>query len=126
MDAAQKIRRVGFRKWYERELLNCHANLLLLVLATIGLLGCLEVYSARLSRVEGLQMLAGALASAAIGWFALRRYLRALAHAEFVARQAACETCSAYAKWDAVDEPGAEGRLRVRCRRCSHRWDIQL
>ena len=126
MDAAQKIRQVGFRKWYERELLNCHANLLLLLLATIGLLGCLEVYSARLSRVDGLQMLAGALASAAIGWFALRRYLRALAHAEFVAHQAVCGGCQTYAKFDAVDERGADSPLKVCCRRCGHRWEIDL
>ena len=126
MGAANRIRRVGFRKWYERELLGCHANLVLVLLATVALLGCLEVYSARLNWIDGIQMLAGALASAAIGYFALRRYLRALAHAEYVASQAACATCTAYAKWEPLDEPAGPDRLRVRCRRCEHRWEIRL
>ncbi len=126
MGPAQKIRQVGFRKWYERELLHCHGNLLLLLFAALGLLGSIEVFSARQSTLQGATMLAGAVACATIGFLALRRYLRALAQAEFVAHQAACATCAAYAKWDLLDEPVGEGRLRVRCRACNHRWDIEL
>mgnify|MGYP003454209120 CR=1 FL=1 len=47
MSAGKTIRRIGFRKWYERELLQSHANLVLLLLATLGLLGCAEAYSPR-------------------------------------------------------------------------------
>ncbi len=65
MTPARSIRRLGFRKWYERELLRSHANLVLLLLATLGLLASAEVYSARLPLVDQLQVLGGALASAA-------------------------------------------------------------
>ncbi len=126
MGPAQRIRQVGFRKWYERELLHSHGNLLLLLFATLGLLGSLEVYSTRQTLLQGIPMLAGACACAAIGYYALRRYLRALAQAEFVARQAICPACTAYAKWGLVDGPPSESRLRVRCRACSHRWEIEL
>ncbi len=126
MSAAKTIRRIGFRKWYERELLQCHANLVLLLLATLGLLGCAEAYSASLALGDRLQLLAAALASAAIGLLALRRYLYMLNHAEYVANQAVCEQCDTYARWDLLDELASGSRLRVRCRHCSHQWEIEL
>ncbi len=126
MSAAQTIRRIGFRKWYERELMRSHANLVLLLLATIGLLGAMEVYSARLAWLDQLQVIAAGVVSVVIGYAALRRYLYRLNHAEFVAGQAVCGGCATYAKWDALEVAGEEKRLRVCCRRCGHRWDIQL
>lgn len=126
MGPAQKIRRLGFRKWYERELLSSHANLVLLLLATLGLLASAEVYTVRLALADQLQVLLGAAASAAIGLFALRRYLYLLNHAEYVANQAVCGDCKTYAKWDLLEERNGGAGLRVRCRHCSHQWDIEL
>jgi hypothetical protein len=126
MSSAQTIRRLGFRKWYERELLQSHANLVLLLLSAIGLLACAELYSAQLPFTDQIQVLGSALASAAIGLLALRRYLYLLNHAEFVAHQAACARCETYAKWDLIDERAAGEVLRVRCRRCGHQWEITL
>lgn len=126
MTSAQSIRRIGFRKWYERELLRSHANLVLLLLATLGLLACAEVYRRAAPLLDQLQVLGGGLASAAIGILALRRYLYRLKHAEYVAEQAVCRQCDAYARFDAVDEADGGSRLRVRCRQCENRWDIAL
>lgn len=126
MSSASTIRRVGFRKWYERELMQGHANLVLLLFATLGLLGSVEVYSPKLGLGDQLQIIAAALASAAIGFWAMRRYLYKLNHAEFVAHQAVCGGCQTYAKFDAVDERGADSPLKVCCRRCGHRWEIDL
>jgi hypothetical protein len=126
MTTHQSIRRLGFRKWYERELLQSHAHLVLLVLATLGLLGCAETYTRRLEFLDQLQIVAAALASAAIGVFALRRYLYLLNHAEFVANQASCPACDTYARWDLDAERSTEARWRARCRHCQHLWDIEL
>ena len=41
---ADSIGRVGFRKWYERELLSCHAYMLLCFLSMIGLLSSMEAF----------------------------------------------------------------------------------
>jgi hypothetical protein len=122
--AAQKIRRLGFRKWYERELLHSHANLVLLLLSAIGLLASAEVYDRGRGLLEQIELLASALASAAIGVFALRRYLYLLNHAEYVADQAICRNCDSYAAWDLIGEDGPV--LRVRCRRCRNEWGIEL
>ena len=126
MSAVKSIRRLGFRKWYERELLQSHANLVLLLLASLGLLGAAEAYSAKAPLLDQLQIVAAALASAVIGVFALRRYLYLLNHAEFVANQADCPHCGTYARWDLLGEQAQEGRVKVRCRQCSHEWHIEL
>lgn len=126
MSAAHTIRRIGFRKWYERELLHGHANLVLLLLATIGLLASFEVYERTSPLLDQVQVLAAAVASALIGVFALRRYLYLLKHAEYVADQAICRRCDTYARFELLEEHGDPARLRVRCRQCSHAWDIQL
>lgn len=126
MDQVQRMRRLGFRKWYERELLRSHGNLVLLVLAALGLLGAAEVYTARLPLAEQFQVAAAALASAAIGLFSLRRYLYLLNHAEYVANQADCESCGTYARWQPVGDADAKDCLQVRCRACGHQWQIDL
>lgn len=126
MDAVKSIRRLGFRKWYERELLYSHANLVLLLLSSLGLLGSAEAYSKSAPWADQLQVATAALASAVIGVLALRRYLYLLNHAEFVANQADCAHCGTYARWEPLDELPAERRLQVRCRHCGHQWHIDL
>jgi hypothetical protein len=126
MSAAQTIRRLGFRKWYERELLQSHANLMLLLLATLGLLASVEVFSSQMTLTDKMQVLGGATASVAIGYFALRRYLHLLNHAEYVADQAICRGCGTYAKWELLREESDGARLQVRCRHCAHHWQIEL
>ena len=126
MSAAQSIRRLGFRKWYERELLHGHASLVLLLCATLALLASAEVYSNQMTLADRVQVVAGAVVSVAIAYYALRRYLRLLNHAEYVADQAICRGCNAYAKWELIAEEAEGTRLQVRCRKCAHHWQIEL
>ena len=126
LDPTASISRLGFRKWYERELLQSHAHLVLLLLAMIGLLASAEVYAAQSSLSDRLTVLACATASAVTGVWALRRYLYLLSHAEFVADQAVCAQCKAYAKWSLDETPQSSQRLHVHCRLCGHRWEITL
>lgn len=115
------IRRRGFRKWYERELLAGHAHLVLLLLCTLALLGALEVFSQR-SGGERWAVAASFAVAGVLGVWALRRYLFHLLRAERLAHQAACPRCRAYARW-AVEGGEAEA-LDVRCRDCGERWRI--
>jgi hypothetical protein len=126
VNAAQTIRRLGFRKWYERELMQSHANLVLLLLAMVGLFASAELFSSQLAPIDRLQVLGGGGVSAAIGYFALGRFLRLLSHAEYVADQAICRGCDTYAKWELIGEEANGLRLQVRCKKCSHRWPIEL
>lgn len=126
MKAVKTIRRIGFRKWYERELLQSHLHLVLLLLSTLGMLGSAEAYDRGQALGAQLTMLTCALASAVIGYWALRRYLYLLNHAEYVADQAVCRSCDTYAKWDVTAEQASQNKMTVCCRGCGNRWSIGL
>jgi hypothetical protein len=126
MDSAQALRKLGFRKWYERALLQSHIHLVLLLLAAIALLAGIEVYDRGLPIQSQLGLLICFIASAAIGVWALRRYFYLMHLAEFVARQAVCPQCDAYGRWriTGVDDP--HQTIHVCCRQCGHLWKIAL
>lgn len=126
MKTARTIERVGFQKWYERELIQSHLHLVLLLLCAIGLLAGAELYMTQRAWSDQLVALLCALVSAGIGVWALRRYLYLLTHAEHVANQAVCPECKTYARWKLTGEDERNQRLRVRCRQCNHEWEIEL
>jgi hypothetical protein len=61
---------------------------------------------------------------AAVGIWALRRYLRLLMHAEVTAHQADCPQCKAYARFKLESENARESSVLVCCNKCQHRWTI--
>ena len=120
---AEGIRRVGFRKWYERELLASHAHMLLALLCTIALMATLELFRGG-SVAEKLTNVAIFIISAGIGLWALRRYLYLLMHAEEVANQATCERCETYGRLKVVSEDRRNGNTLVSCHKCRTEWTI--
>lgn len=126
MELAEGIRKHGFRKWYERELISSHAYLLLTVFCAIGLLGAFEVFSGSAPLLEQLGNVAAVLLSAAVGIWALRRYLYLLMHAEATASQAVCPQCQTYGRFAVTQEPKPQRKeVQVRCRQCGHEWPIE-
>ncbi len=121
---ADGIRKVGFRKWYERELLSSHAHMVLALLATIAMLGSFEALRGG-TPDEKLMDVLFILASAGIGLWALRRYLSLLGHAEVVANQAVCPSCDEYGRFEVVREDPGYQRMQVRCRKCAGLWQIE-
>jgi hypothetical protein len=120
---ADGITRVGFRKWYERELLSSHAHMVLAFLSVIGLLGSLEAARGA-PPGEKLMDLVFAVLCAAIALWALRRYLFLLTRAEDVANQANCADCGEYGRFVVVADRRASHETEVRCRKCEHQWVI--
>lgn len=120
---AEGIRRVGFRKWYERELLSSHAHLLLTLLATIGLMAAMEAFHDA-GPAGKLLDVALFIVCAGIGLWALKRYLVLLSGAEAVANQANCPACGAYARFELIGEDRRTGETQVRCRKCQADWTI--
>lgn len=117
----QAISKRGFRRWYESELLSGHANLVLLIFATLGVMGAMEAFTFEGS--ERLPLAASVLGGAAVGVWALRRYLRVLARAEMIANQAVCGECQAYGRFEV--EYGQRQAMQVRCHACGHRWSVE-
>jgi hypothetical protein len=128
MNIPADIRKRGFSKWYERELLRSHSHLVLLLLCALAALGAVEAFSQPGS--NRLLMVASLLVAAGVGVWAVRRYLFHLARAEYVANQATCSACQVYARWKVeATEPGDEAAgtppaMQVCCRKCGHLWRI--
>ncbi len=120
---AEGVRRLGFRKWYERELLSSHAHLVLTLLASVALVGLLEVFQSAGMQERLLHALLFG-ASGVIGIWALRRYLYLLMHAEELANQANCPDCGRYARFELVGEDRRSGAVEVRCRHCGRCWTL--
>ena len=120
---ADGIRKVGFRKWYERELLSSHAHMVLALLSTIALMAALELFQGG-TMAEKLLDVAIFILSGAIGLWSLRRYLYLLSNAETMADQANCPSCAAYGRLSVVQEDRRNGQLLVKCRKCSHEWTL--
>jgi hypothetical protein len=120
---AAGVRRVGFRKWYERELLSSHAHMLLCFLAAIGLIASFEAMRGATTNEKLLDLLF-IVACAAIGLWSLRRYLYLLMHAEEIANQANCPSCKSYGRFTVAQEDRRNNRLRVCCKKCQREWDI--
>ena len=78
---AEGVGRVGFRKWYERELLSSHAYLVLAFLSVIGLIGSMEAFGSG-SSYDKVTNVVFVVVCAAVGGWALRRYLFLLMRAE--------------------------------------------
>jgi predicted Zn finger-like uncharacterized protein len=124
MRLAEGIRKHGFRKWYERELLTCHGHLALVFVCMIGIFVAIDAASRFRSWgdqfADGLSL----LLCGGVGLWALRRYLFLLLHAEAVAKQADCGGCKAYGRIDLLQSDAAGDSVQVQCRKCGHVWRI--
>jgi hypothetical protein len=115
------IRRVGFRKWYERELMSSHVHMVLAILSFVAMAASFEAFSGA-STSQKLMNLLFVIVSCGIGLWSLRRYLFLLMRAEEVANQARCGDCGEYGRFRVVAADHQE--TQVRCSKCEHLWTI--
>lgn len=128
---AQEISRLGFRVWYERQLIESHLWFVTGFLASVLIVAMLENLNLRGPGPLALVPLLVILVAGGITAFALRRYIRMLFHAEALAEQCNCPQCSAYGAIRVLDAGAVDGEsanrpqwMRVACRRCSHQWVV--
>ncbi|MCY7316579.1 MAG: zinc-ribbon domain-containing protein [Rubrivivax sp.] len=124
MSLAEGIRKHGFKKWYERELLQSHAHMVLAFLAVVGLFAAFEAASQFKGLADQAFNLGAGLLCAAIGLWGLRRYLRLLSKAEAAAHQADCPHCGTYGRLELVRADASGDEVEVRCRKCGHGWHM--
>lgn len=119
----ESVKRHGFRKWYERQLLSSHAHMVLAFLSVIALIGSMEAQRSAQGMAELVDVLF-VFVCAAIGIWAMRRYLFLLLRAEQTANQASCPGCGEYGRFRPVGEHAHGGALDVRCHKCERHWVI--
>ncbi len=132
-EIGEQIRKRGFRRWYERQLVESHAYLLTGFLALILLLAGFEVMGElRGAPIYYVAIVGVAAAAGMLMWVAWNRFTVLLARAELFANAATCPRCKAWGAFEvlaaeaaAVDDPPEAGRphwIRVRCRKCDEQW----
>jgi hypothetical protein len=136
MDVVQGIRRRGFKKWYERQLVEGHLYLVSCFLCMILIAACAEQLNFRSPGALGMITLV--LGGGIVGLFSWRRYKAIMTVAECYGDHSTCAQCGAYAKFEVVDwgDPppvapsGAQPLaavgpwLKVRCRKCGNFWTM--
>ena len=131
MELAEGIRRIGFRRWHERQLLQSHLYLVSALLCLIAVLAAVEAFA---SRNFSLTFFAGLLvivAGTGAGVWAFGRYVRMMVTAQYVADRSACSRCRTYGVLEAAGSARrtAASELEfvptpVRCRICGNEWTI--
>lgn len=138
MASLDLIRTRGFKRWYERQLIECHAWLVSCFLGIICSASGLEVMSqgGTGSRLTGVLL---ALAGAVMTLLSWHRYRSMLAIAERLGERAVCPDCGAYSKFRIVasgpspmpdggdpdiDALGEKIWLRAQCRKCNREWQF--
>jgi hypothetical protein len=124
MKLADGVRKHGFRKWYERELLQSHAHLVLTFLCMVGLFAGFEALGKNRNWLDQAVDILAIVLSIVIGVWALRRYLYFLQHAESAAHQADCPECKTYGRFEVEIVDDKLLAMQVRCRKCERRWII--
>lgn len=119
---AGAIGKLGFRRWYERELLLAHAWLAACILAAFGALAEVEELSLRSMGADALLPLAVAFAGGFVAWYALWRYLRMILRAQALAQRSTCPKCGTYGRYRLVN--ATTDTMVVGCRECAHEWRI--
>ncbi|MBL8513130.1 MAG: hypothetical protein JNJ55_03990 [Betaproteobacteria bacterium] len=124
-EPAASIARMGFRKWYERQLIDGHLALVTCILAAFLAAASLEAFTFPAS----VPALAGCLTvfgvACGITCVAWRRYQRTMTGAWRLGEKAVCAQCAAYGRFE-VESAGIGGEqqpwLDVRCRKCGFKW----
>lgn len=135
MKVAEDIRRLGFRRWYERQLVVSHSYLVVAFLALIVLLAGIEGLDyLRRSPLFYVLVVVVAAAAGTLMFVAWRRFNVLLARAELFAESAECPRCKAWGKFQVIaaeastpDDPPESGRphwVRVKCKLCGNDWKL--
>ena len=121
MEPARSIARLGFRKWYERRLIEAHAWLVTALLCAVYVEVSLEGIRFAGHGLAWLGSAGGMFVGGLIVWHGLRRYFAILAEAERFSGQSTCTRCKAYAAFEVVNE---RAEFTVRCRKCQSEWSM--
>jgi hypothetical protein len=136
MDPTSGIRKLGFRKWYERELIKGHAALVTCFLCGLTVAALVEQVKLVDFGVRPMSMLVIVFGAGLLALTSWRSYFTTLQRAERYGASSTCPKCRAYARFKVVaagadhtaepDDPAGEELeapwLRVECRKCGTAW----
>jgi hypothetical protein len=131
----ERIAKFGFKRWYERALMESHVFLVTALLGAILAFTGVELISERDGGVTRVMLgIVAVLIGGVIAGASVTRYLRMLMQAINLGENATCRGCGTYAKFDIL----ASGRIRshgpndrgslwmkVKCKKCGAEWRVE-
>jgi hypothetical protein len=135
MTSAEGIAKLGFRRWYERQLIEGHVYFVTCFLSMILVAVCLEQIDWR-QPLRELLLIVYIAGGVFLCLTSIRRYNFLLVRAECLARQSTCAHCTAYGVLQVLAADAGSERpmgasladnawLRVRCKKCGHEWRME-
>ena len=134
MEPAAGIRKLGFKRWFERQLIESHAYLVTVFLCLVLVIAVFEQLGSRAGALERALMYAAIIGGGALGIVSWNRYRVILFRALHLAERSTCKNCGAYARFSVLDstrvhaEDDADDRdgvwLKVKCKTCGHEWTM--
>jgi hypothetical protein len=118
VEPADSIAKIGFRRWYERQLIEGHAWFVTCFVCMIAIAACMEELSFRGPLPRLLAYVAFVIAAGGVGIYGLRRYQDIMVRAESLGEHATCAKCGSYAKFRMISAS------EVRCRKCANEWRL--
>ncbi len=135
MNVPASVARLGFRKWYERELIKSHAALVTCFLCGVLVAAMVETLELGRGVWKPVSMLV-MIGAAILGWISWRSYITVLNRAERYGERSTCPSCNTYGRFKVL-ESGAETIpseaaqavaplsfewMKVECRKCGTGW----
>ncbi len=120
-EPARSISRLGFRRWYERQLFESFAWLTTCLLCGVAFAAILEFVGLRTPGLTPLLTITVLYFVGLIGVTAWRTFWSRLSRAQGYADGATCRRCDTYGLFEVMGEARS---IPVRCRRCGHEWTI--
>ncbi len=120
IETARSIARLGFKRWYERQLIESHAWLVTCLLCGVAIAASLEMVNLK-DPGATIVTLAFVFVAGLVVMHGFRRYRDLMALAEQLASHSTCSACNSYAKFRPMDE---NARMKVQCRKCGHEWTL--
>ena len=135
MRVADRIRKLGFRRWYERQLIEAHGSLVTAFLGVIVVAVCMDQFHWHDPGFKPLIMLALIIAGIALCFKTVAFYFKVLFRAEHYATQATCSDCGVYGVIEVLASPAHSTQeidhvsggdwMKVRCKKCGHDWTMR-
>ena len=122
MTAAEGITKLGFRRWYERQLIESHGYLVTCVLSMMAVAACVEMIEWRGPVLRTAVMLCVIVGGTALGLASLRRYNSLLMRAECFGSQSSCAQCQTYGALKVLNAGNDNAWIRVCCKKCGNEW----
>jgi hypothetical protein len=128
MNPASRISALGFRRWYERELIKSHAALVTSFMCAVLVAALAEQLNFARSGWPKASVLLVVLAALAIACVSARSYFVLMHRAERYGARSTCAVCHEYGRFTVVESGGSREALpeddwmKVQCRKCGHGW----